>query len=90
MGKVNQTLNQSTRIDLSTDDSKSLDATKIDINRKITSFYMPTTERQPICNAKYGNSSLVRVKRLKKKVCNQQKLIKMLVTWIKIYYEREQ
>ena len=85
----NNTLNQSTRIDFSTvDDSKSLDlTTKTDINRKVSSFYLPTTERVKK-NSKYATRTMPRLKRLNKRLTSQQKLISMLVTWIKIYYER--
>ena len=85
----NNTLNQSTRIDFSTiDDSKSLDlTTKTDINRKVSSFYLPTTERVKK-NGKYATRTMPRLKRLNKRLTSQQKLISMLVTWIKIYYER--
>lgn len=85
----NNTLNQSTRIDFSTvDDSKSLDlTTKTEINRKVSSFYLPPTERVKK-NGKHATKTKPRMKRLKKRLAGQQKLISMLVTWIKIYYER--
>lgn len=37
---------------------------------------------------KYGNKHRLKLKRLTKKIEGQQKLINMLVTWVKIYYER--
>lgn len=83
----NNTLNQSTRIDFSSvDDSKSLDlTTKTEINRKISSFYLPETQRQNK-KGKYATRTMPRLKRLRKRLTAQQKLISMLVTWVKIYY----
>jgi hypothetical protein len=91
-GKASCTLNQSTRIDYSTEDSKSLDlTTKTEANRKVSSFYLAAaTQRPPVQSERYGNKNRLKIKRLKKKVSNQQKLINVLVTWVKIYYEQEQ
>lgn len=36
-----------------------------------------------------GNKNRVKLRRLSKKVSTQQKLINMLVLWVKIYHERE-
>lgn len=89
--KSNQTLNQTTKIDFSsTDDSRNLDTTKSQVNGKVSSFYVPSTETNYAEKGRKSSTKLVRMKRLKKKVSDQQKLIKMLVTWIKIYYERDQ
>lgn len=64
---------------------------KTDIPRKISSFYMTGKTIPFNTNARNGgNMNRRRVKRLRKKVCDQQKLIKMLTAWVKIYYEREQ
>ena len=89
---MNITLNQSTKIDFSTDDSKSLELSKTDANhRNVTSFYIPPpTSRVIVNNRKFANKTQSKISRLKKKVNCQQKMINMLVTWIKIYYEREQ
>ena len=64
---------------------------KTDIPRKISSFYM-TGKTIPLNTTaqKGGDMNRRKIKRLRKKVCDQQKLIKMLTTWVKIYYEREQ
>jgi hypothetical protein len=64
---------------------------KTDIPRKISSFYMTGKTIATSPPAEHGgNVHRRKIKRLKKKVSDQQKLIKMLTTWVKIYYEREQ
>jgi hypothetical protein len=64
---------------------------KTDIPRKISSFYMTGKTIATSPHAEHGgNINRRKIKRLKKKVSDQQKLIKMLTTWVKIYYEREQ
>lgn len=60
---------------------------KTDVNRKISTFYLPA---KPNSNVKYGNKTLLKIRRLKKQVLDRDKIIKLLVSWIKIYYEREQ
>ncbi len=60
---------------------------KTDIPRKISSFYM-TGKTIPLNTTvqKGGNMNRRKIKRLRKKVSDQQKLVKMLTTWVKIYY----
>jgi len=65
--------------------------TKTDRYRKVSGFYTngQSTQRESIVNlSKYGNKYRVKEKKLKSKIDKQQKLINMLVTWVKIYHER--
>ena len=93
--KPSMNLNQSTRIDLSTDDSKSFEGTShTEQYKKITSFYIEEgrkqKEKEKESSKRLGQRDRARIRHLRKKVSKQSQVIKMLVTWVKIYAEREQ
>lgn len=81
--KHNATFSQSTRIDLSSDEAPSMDSGHVG---RIPKFML--TQNQKL-ERPYADKHRVKVRRLKNKVEKQQKVISMLVTWVKIYHEKE-
>jgi len=75
-------------MDLSIDDSKSIDlSAKYSKNNKVSSFLISNRSTNADEKAiKTAKRSTRNAKRLKKKIESQSKLIKMLISWIKIYH----
>lgn len=81
-------MNQSTRIDISTDDSKSFEATRKSetFTKSINSIHFKHADHDNVNYNNYANRNRVKMRRLTKKVGQQQKMINMLVVWVKIYH----